>query len=251
MIAPRTVLAAVLLVLCCATVWWFVRRDVGEYAAFKTLEDTAARQARYRVWILRSFALFTGSTIAALAIIGRLRALLVLPPEFAPLSLALRSIVSQRAAYGFLMGLAGGGLAGGVAIGILLRKRGRSHGAARTVGDIAPLMPRNGAETVHAALLSLNAGVSEELFFRLLLPLLLVMLAGSLVAAMVIADLIFGAVHLYQGPAGIVVTTILGLLLSVLYLATGSIWIAVGAHALLDLIGLVVRPTLARRLSHH
>ena len=39
------------------------------------------------------------------------------------------------------------------------------------------------------------------------------------------------------------------LLLSALYLGTGSIWIAILAHALLDVINLVVRPTLTRLVA--
>ncbi len=117
------------------------------------------------------------------------------------------------------------------------------------LGDIAPLLPRNGAESAHAAVLSLNAGLSEELFFRLLLPLLLVLTLHNSGVAFIVAAIVFGLVHLYQGWVGVLVTTAMGLMLTALYLATRSIWVVVGVHALFDLFGLVLRPALARRLS--
>lgn len=40
-----------------------------------------------------------------------------------------------------------------------------------------------------------------------------------------------------------------GLVLSCIYLATGSIWIVVAIHAGIDVLGLVVRPTVVRLLQ--
>ena len=117
------------------------------------------------------------------------------------------------------------------------------------IGDVQPLMPRNGAEIAHSVLFSVNAGFSEELFFRLLLPLLITIVVSNALVAFLAAAIIFGLVHVYQGWVGVVATTILGLLLSALYLGTGSIWIAILAHALLDVINLVVRPTLTRLVT--
>jgi membrane protease YdiL (CAAX protease family) len=117
-----------------------------------------------------------------------------------------------------------------------------------TLGDIEPLMPRNGAETGWAALLSINAGLSEECFFRLLLPLLLTSLLHNPLLAFGIATVLFGLVHLYQGVAGVVMTTLVGVVMAGLYLWTGDLWVAIAVHAGLDLFGLVVRPTFMRLL---
>lgn len=244
-------LPAILLVLCLGSLAWFVRRDLAEYRAFKLLTETAGRQKKYRAWLLKTFLLFTCVTLAALADLGRLSALAALPPEFQPLFRNLNAHASHTSLLnGGLVGLFLGALAGGLVMGLLLPRLLRRRGKPRAVqaGDIAALMPRNGAETVWTALLSVNAGIGEELYFRLLLPLLLVSLGSGALLAFILAGLIFGAVHFYQGIAGIVATTILGGLLAALYLWTGNVWIAVAAHALLDLVGLVIRPTL-RRLS--
>lgn len=92
--------------------------------------------------------------------------------------------------------------------------------------------------------MSINAGLSEELFFRLALPLLLVLVIGNVWVAFGLAAIVFGLAHLYQGLVGVVATTAVGVLLTAFYLALGSIWIAVLVHAAIDLVGLVLRPLL-------
>jgi membrane protease YdiL (CAAX protease family) len=107
-------------------------------------------------------------------------------------------------------------------------------------------MPRNAAESGWAALLSLNAGLSEELMFRLVLPLLLAGLLHHVLLAFVIATIAFGLMHLYQGVAGVLATTLLGAVFVCLYLWTGSLWITMATHAGLDVFALVLRPNLTR-----
>lgn len=240
-------ISAILLALCLGSLAWFVRDGRADYRAFKLLIETADRQRRYRAWVVKGVLLFTCPTVIALAILGRLRALAALPAEFRPLFLRLNAHAS--AASTFTSGLVGvflGALAAGLVVGLVMPRLLRRRVKPVQVGDIAALLPRNGAETAWTAVLSVNAGLGEELYFRLLLPLLLVSAGSGPLAAFAIAGLIFGAVHFYQGIAGIVATTFIGALLAALYLWTGNLWIAVGAHALLDLVGLVIRPTLQR-----
>jgi membrane protease YdiL (CAAX protease family) len=144
-----------------------------------------------------------------------------------------------------LIGIAGA-VTGIVILAFLLPRLRRRRTRPLLLGDIAPLLPRNGPETLWTAVLSINAGVGEELYFRLLLPLLLVSLGSGALAAFIIAGLIFGAMHLYQGAAGIAATTILGGALTAAYLLSGSLWFAVALHAFIDLVGLVIRPSLTR-----
>lgn len=244
-------LATTVLFLYLLALAWLVRKDLADYAAFKLLASTADRQRRFRVWIAQAFLFFAGGALIALALLGRWRALYEMPPEFENLARAIRSSAPPHAllSAGFLGGLLGGVLAS-VAIGALASKAfGAKKNTTIVVGDVQPLMPRNGAEIAHSLLFAANAGFSEELFFRLLLPLLIAIVVGNALAAFLAAAAIFGLVHIYQGWIGVVATTILGLLLSALYLGTGSIWIAIVAHALLDVINLVARPTLARLVA--
>jgi membrane protease YdiL (CAAX protease family) len=241
---PALLLVAILLCL-----GWFVRNDGADYRAFKQLTESSARQSAFRRWTLRSFLFFGGGAVAALLVIGRIEALWILPPEFA----GLASIIGERlsedgggdVSKGLLIGVCVALLAGGILGGLLaaFRRKDKPEGALK-VGDIEPLFPRNREERRWTALLAANAGPGEELFFRLMLPLLATMATGSAALAFAVSALIFGLVHFYQGWAGILGTTLAGALFTGLYLATGSIWVPVVLHSLMNLNTLWLRPWL-------
>ena len=111
-----------------------------------------------------------------------------------------------------------------------------------TIGDIGALLPRNRAELWFGAALSINAGVVEELLFRLALPALVFGVTGNAVLAVVGSVLLFAALHSYQGIAGSGGSLLIGSLLMLLFLATGSILWPILAHALFDLRSLVLIP---------
>jgi uncharacterized protein len=244
------VLAALLLFLCLAMLGYYVHRDLAEYARFKLLTETADRQLRYLQWVRKSFLLFTGTSIVCVAVLGRLHSLMQLPPEFGALSQQLQARMPRsQISDGFLIGFAGillVGLIAGVVLGSVLAGRGKNKSQPFVLGDIEALLPRNGPETACTTLLSLNAGLGEELFFRLLLPLLLTLVTGKAIVAFAVAAVVFGLAHIYQKTVGVVATTIVGVVFTAIYLWTGSLWIAVCLHAGLDLVGLVIRPTVTR-----
>ncbi|WP_263356216.1 CPBP family intramembrane glutamic endopeptidase [Acidicapsa ligni] len=226
--------------------WYFVRNDAADYAAFKLLTETSDRQKRYRIWTLKSFLLFFGTSLLGLAFLGKIHSLSTLPAEFAGVAEALRAhsrlwAVSKSFLIGFSGAIVAGMVGGSIAATLLKHKKNIA-----LTGDFEPLLPRNWAETFYTALLSLNAGLSEEFFFRLLIPLLLTLILGKAMLAFVLAAILFGLIHAYQGWVGVLATTVVGTLLTVLYVWTGNIWIAAGAHALLDLLNLVVRPSITR-----
>jgi membrane protease YdiL (CAAX protease family) len=49
--------------------------------------------------------------------------------------------------------------------------------------------------------------------------------------------IVFGLAHAYQGAAGIVKTTVVGLVMAGLYAYSGSLWPGIVLHAALDLQG--------------
>jgi uncharacterized protein len=245
-------LPAALLILSLAAVGWFTWRDVGEYAAFKRLTDTKDRQARYRRWVLNAFALFVGGSLVVLALLGDLGCIVHPPkPFFGPMRWAHAHLAPEVSSL-FLGGLVGGAVTA-IVVGtlfttVMARRRGLTV-KAPTLGDIAPLMPRNGAETFWTGLLSINAGIGEELFFRLTLPLLIALVTGNAMLAFVAAAIVFGLVHVYQGWVGVAATTFLGAVFTVIYLLAGNLAWPMALHAGIDLVGLVVRPTLTRALQ--
>lgn len=89
--------------------------------------------------------------------------------------------------------------------------------------------------------------MTEEPFFRLLVPLLIALVTGSALAGFVLATLLFGAMHRYQGWAGVIATTVFGGLMACVYVISGALWLVIAIHALVDLNGLVIWPALAHR----
>ncbi len=246
MLIPAVLLAGVLGLLA-----WFVRNDRAAYAAFKALTRTEDRQRVFRKWTLRAFLFFTGLALAVLLLLGRLEALIQMPPEFYTLTAWIDGDPDGgEIGYGFLLGLLVAPVVGGL-IGVAIRSRLRGRNAVarppKLLGDIEPLLPRNREERRWTGLMAINAGPSEELFFRLMLPLLIALVTGSAAFAFIAAGLIFGLVHFYQGLLGILVTTIVGFIFAAFYLVTGTIWVPIVAHSLFNLNTLWLQPLLGER----
>lgn len=220
----------------------YARGDVAEFLRFVKLDRSSDRRRRYAIWVLKQVLVFALPSVAGLALLGRLGAFAVMPAEFRPAAALfgdadLSADFLQMLAVGVAGGLVGGGL-----IAWWLGRRGR---AMPTAGNIHALLPRNRAELPYGALLSLSAGMTEEAMFRLFLPLLIVLTSGSQVAAFGIPLALFGAMHRYQGWVGILATTVVGALFTVIYLFSGSILLTMAIHALIDVNGLVIRPMLS------
>ena len=110
------------------------------------------------------------------------------------------------------------------------------------------LLPRTGREKRLFAGLSLSAGVGEELAFRGYALAALQLLSLPPWTAAVSTSVAFGMMHAYQGMAGILRTALVGVVLAVSVLQTGSLLPAMAAHALVDLgAGLVMGPRLVAR----
>lgn len=230
-----------------SSVIYYLRVDGVEYAEFKSQTSTNSRQAFYRKWTLRSFFLYACGTIVMLALFGRLNSLVAMPQEFLQLSSQLRDIFSAENEVltpNFIQLLAVVFIVSSIVTPSVIAYLSRGNTETILVGDVLPLLPRNRPERIWAFIISVNAGISEELCFRLLLPLLLTYVFGNAVVAFVVAAALFGLIHCYQGWVGVVATTLFGVLLSLVYLGTGSIWILVAVHAAIDLNGLLLQPFL-------
>ena len=186
----------------------------------------------------RSATLFGAGALLLLTVGGRLGAVMRVPPAFDALHAQVRDWlpgVGEPLSL-WLMAL---GMAIGGALGAALSRWRRRVFA---FGDISAVLPRSRGELGWAVLLAIDSGVSEELFFRLLLPLLMAEVSGSAVTGFVGATALFGFAHRYQGWQGVVATTLVGVLMAALYLASGRLWVAMLLHMAINLNGLVVRP---------
>lgn len=236
----------VLVMLVAGTFW--IRRDVAEYRHFVRFEESTLRQRAYGRWITTSFTLLTFASIVSLWLAGGLDPFDSFPAAFEPLQDRLQ-LPDRPVTPAMLFGVAIG-----VSINLVLFiviQRWRNRPAAVQAQGLSPdgvdaIIPRNGRESLCGIALSINAGFSEELFFRLALPLLLFQITGSLSLSFALALLCFGLAHAYQGVRGVLATMLAGGMLTFVYLRTGSLLHVMVLHAAIDIVALFVRPRIAR-----
>ena len=231
--------ASALLLPAIGLLWLFLRGDMlGRWRR-------AASWRRYPAWVARAWTVFGAGSLTLLAAAGEVAAIVTLPDAFAAPRAQVVSLVGDIRPFGPMGGAAlVGVLLGGIVAG-LLERRGRRIG----LGDVDRVLPRTPRELRWAAALAVTAGVTEELYFRLLLPLSIAHATGSAWLGFGVGVALFGAAHRYQGWTGILATAGVGMLMTIVYLATGSLAAAMLLHALIDLNAVVVRPIVSGRLS--
>jgi membrane protease YdiL (CAAX protease family) len=133
-------------------------------------------------------------------------------------------------------------LVGGLAVLALARFAGIRESAV-----LRQLLPGTGRERTMFVGLSLTAGFCEELVFRGFLIGALFVATSSMPVAVLISSAAFGVLHAYQDPAGAVRAALLGALLALPLIATGSLLPSMMAHAAIDIVaGLWLRDRLIR-----
>lgn len=109
------------------------------------------------------------------------------------------------------------------------------------------ILPKDGVERGGFVAVAITAGVCEEILYRGWLPWAIAGWTGSPAAGFVVAALVFGAGHAYQGMNGMLLTGALGLFLGGVVAWTGSLLPGQFLHVAVDLVnGLAVGATLAR-----
>jgi membrane protease YdiL (CAAX protease family) len=233
-------LAALLAAIALSVIAWFARGGRRGMRPLAALDRAQARR-RYRRTLVRSWVAFGLLPVVGLLAIGRLGATVRFPAELAELR---RPLLAMSDPASFALGAAIGLAAGEVLLVVtLLLKPRRGRRPSMPIGG-AGLMPRDRAELALAALLALSAGVTEELFFRLFVPLVVALATGIALAGLAVGCLAFGLVHRYQGWPGMLATSAVGLVLAGFYLGSGSLWLAMAVHVVINLNALVVRPSI-------
>ncbi|MFB9185063.1 CPBP family intramembrane glutamic endopeptidase [Dactylosporangium sucinum] len=118
---------------------------------------------------------------------------------------------------------------------------GRLRGEA-AYRQVRPMHPDTPRERAWAAVFSVSVGFGEEVFYRGLLIAVAIGLGLPTWAAIVLPALLFGLQHRYQTWRGVLFATLFGLVMTVLYATTESLWTPIAVHAAWDLMALLVAP---------
>ena len=135
--------------------------------------------------------------------------------------------------------------AGGLALCYAFRALGERRGWEETE-MVRAVIPVTSGERDLFTILSIMAGISEEIVYRGFLPLFLMPWFGErYLLAILPATAVFGILHAYQSAHGMVRTATMGLVLAAGVAWTGSLLPSILAHAALNLlIGLVLADSL-------
>jgi len=106
-------------------------------------------------------------------------------------------------------------------------------GLRKSLGSAEPMMPRTLAERNGFRFVSVTAGICEEFIYRGFVLWYLAVWTGTY-AAIVLSSILFGIAHFYLGFAHVVRTSLVGLVLALIVIASGSLWPAVVIHAAMD-----------------
>ncbi|MGE0178789.1 MAG: CPBP family intramembrane glutamic endopeptidase [Sphingomonas sp.] len=152
------------------------------------------------------------------------------------------------AALGFALPAEGSAAAAAITvaliIGLLLRNlfaavsAGFAQALRAHMGDIEPYLPKTKEQLGWGLAVSVFAGVFEEIAYRGFLIAYFEASIG-LWGALAASSLLFGLSHLYQGWQGVVGTSLIGVGLGWLYLASGSLLLPMVAHTAIDISSMV------------
>jgi len=101
-------------------------------------------------------------------------------------------------------------------------------------GALIALGPKSHSEVQLFKAVAVTAGVCEEILYRGVLMATLTPLVGTW-PAVALSSIIFGLAHAYQGFAGIGKTALVGLVLALFTVFSGSLFVAMILHAVVDL----------------
>jgi hypothetical protein len=164
--------------------------------------------------------------------------------HFAPEVLAQAGVMGKVYSHVILQAMSVGFCAAIVmpgALSLFSRKFQAAYGKAYGKSDLAYLFPVGTEERRWWAILSLAAGICEELIVRgFYLQVATSELRMGLMQALVVTSAAFGLGHMYQGVGGMLKTGLVGLLLGCVAVATGGLLVPMVVHTLIDMQVLAV-----------
>lgn len=203
---------------------WNARRRFNSLVEAVDSGDTGARLRSYRTVVVEKW-VFTAVIAVAWIALDRSASSIGLIADITPLAVAGYALTAL--VIGALVMLARSAVNS---------EQGRRR-TSESIASVRAFVPRTAAEKRWFDAASVTAGIEEELVYRgFLFAYFAAWLPGAPAAVfIVLAGLVFGLGHLYQGAAGIVKTGMLGVLFGVVYWMTGSVLAPMLLHVAVDL----------------
>jgi membrane protease YdiL (CAAX protease family) len=104
------------------------------------------------------------------------------------------------------------------------------------------ILPQSKPELLLFVALAVTAGICEEFLYRGFAMAAFTQASLPMWSVVVLSSLLFGAAHLYQGRAGLVGTTLLGLLFGATRIVFGSLVPVVAWHISVDIVAGIAGP---------
>lgn len=136
-----------------------------------------------------------------------------------------------------------------VAAVLFMRPRWR-RAVERRAPVVQLFMPRNGGERAWWVLVSVLAGVGEEITWRGVQTQLLVPIAGSYLAAAVLCAVSFGLAHFVQGWKSVVLIAVFALGFQAVVWVSGCLYVAMLVHVAYDITAGLAYGKLGRELGY-
>jgi membrane protease YdiL (CAAX protease family) len=141
------------------------------------------------------------------------------------------------------------GLAAITALNARQIRRAEREELERSVERARKFVPVEPTEVAAFALVALTAGICEEILYRGWLVTFLGAFFGSVWIGVVVAAVLFGLGHAYQGWKGILATGILGVLFGAMFVAVKSLVPGQTLHAAIDIVNGVLAGGIVKRLA--
>ena len=119
------------------------------------------------------------------------------------------------------------------ALAVLLNRAGGREWLRQRSGRIISFLPHTVQERNRFLVLSASAGTWEEIFFRGFLLWYLSYFFGVW-PAVVLSSLVFALAHLYQGWVNAGIAFAIGVIFSAIFVWSGSLWLAMFLHVVID-----------------
>ena len=122
-----------------------------------------------------------------------------------------------------------------------IRKWKKRDPSIDTLDDTTPFLPRKLRELPAYIVMCISAGAFEEIIYRGYMVTYFLpeynFRSGVPILAVTAPAFLFSLAHYYQGWQAVLKIFLLSLLLGIIFLSSGSIWVVMTIHFLIDLIG--------------